>query len=156
MAAQPPNRIPWPPLIYGGAAVLGVVLNHQWPFFSLESDLCRQIGVALLVAGIALDFATMLAFRRHRTTIMPHRSATHLITSGPFGHSRNPIYLANTMLLMGLGLSFDWSWVLLLALPAAYVTQKLAIEREERHLAETFGEAWTTYAANVPRWLLWL
>ncbi len=153
MAEKAPNRIPWPPLIYVGAAVLGLLLHKWWPLFSLEADVFRHIGVGLLMVGVFLDIFTMLSFRRHHTTIMPNKAASHLITNGPFAHTRNPIYVANTMLLAGVGLSFNVPWVLVLALPAAYLTQKLAIEREERHLAEKFGEAWTSYAAKVPRWL---
>jgi len=110
-------------------------------------------GLFLIAAGTALDLATMLAFRRHRTTLLPHRGATKLITDGPFRYSRNPIYLGNTLLVAGVGLAFGIGWLIPAALAGAVATQRLAILREERHLASRFGSAWDAYAARTPRWL---
>jgi protein-S-isoprenylcysteine O-methyltransferase Ste14 len=153
----PPNTIPWPPVIYLIAAASAVVLHQAMPLPWLPDGALRIIaagtGLCLICAAIALDVAAMLAFRRHRTTIMPHRSAAALITEGPFAKSRNPIYLGNTMLVFGAGLLLGIVWLLPAAVIAAAVVQKLAIAREERHLAESFGRAWTDYAARTPRWL---
>ena len=38
-------------------------------------------------------------------------------------------------------------------LSAAYATQKLAIEREERHLQARFGKRYIDYAKRVRRWI---
>ena len=85
---------------------------------------------------------------------MPNRPATALITSGPFALSRNPIYVANTLLVGGLGLAFGIGWLVIAALLGALLTRKLAIAREEHHLAARFGAEWQAYAARTPRWLL--
>jgi protein-S-isoprenylcysteine O-methyltransferase Ste14 len=151
-----PNRIPWPPLIYGGLAMLALGLHWvaplPWPGGVLRM-LLAAAGLCLACAALALDVTAALAFRRHRTTILPHRGASALVTDGPFAKSRNPIYLANTLLVSGLGLLFGVGWLVLAALAAAGLTQKLAIAREERHLAARFGPAWEDYAARTPRWL---
>jgi len=107
----------------------------------------------MAAAGIALDLAAMLAFRRHRTTVLPNRGATRLITDGPFRLSRNPIYVGNTLLVAGLGLVFGIAWLIPAAFVGAYATGRLAIAREERHLALRFGRDWEAYAARTPRWL---
>ena len=103
--------------------------------------------------AIALDVTAALAFRRHRTTILPHRGATALVTDGPFAKSRNPIYVANTLLVSGAGLLFGVGWLVLAGLAGAVLTQKLAIEREERHLAARFGGPGRTMRRGRPRWL---
>lgn len=154
--ARRPNTIPWPPLLYVAAAAMALVLNHVAPLpwvDGIPMMILAAIGLCLLCAGIALEIVTALAFRRHRTTILPHRAATALITDGPFAKSRNPIYLGNTLLMFGAGLLFGITWFLPAGLAAAFLVQKLAIEREERHLAEKFGKAWDAYAASTPRWL---
>jgi protein-S-isoprenylcysteine O-methyltransferase Ste14 len=152
-----PNRIPWPPLIYAGLALLALVLHWvaplPWPGGAFRLVLAAA-GLCLACAAIALDVTAALAFRRHRTTIMPHKGATALITDGPFAKSRNPIYLANSLLLAGAGLLFGVGWLVLAGLAGAIVTQKLAIEREERHLAARFGRDWEEYSARTPRWLI--
>jgi protein-S-isoprenylcysteine O-methyltransferase Ste14 len=151
--ADRPNSVPWPPLIYIGTALIAVVLNRIW---SLELDWSelKFIGAILLAIAIAIEAWSFLTFRKHHTTIMPNKGAEHLITSGPFAHSRNPIYVANTMLVSSIGLYFGNLWLIPAALIAALLTQELAIKREEKHLALKFGDAWTDYTSNVPRWLI--
>lgn len=152
-----PNRIPWPPLIYCGLAFLAFGLHWAaplpWPT-GVAGTVLAALGLCLIGAAIMLDAAAALAFRRHRTTMMPNRGAAALITDGPFAASRNPIYLANTLLVCGTGLVLGAGWLVLAGFLAAALTQRLAIIREERHLAARFGRDWTEYAARTPRWLI--
>jgi protein-S-isoprenylcysteine O-methyltransferase Ste14 len=75
------------------------------------------------------------------------------VSGGPFSFSRNPIYLANTMLTFGIGLIAGSVWFILLGLVAAFATQKLAIEREEKHLDARFGKKYRDYRKKVRRWI---
>ena len=84
---------------------------------------------------------------------MPNRAAEHLVTGGPFSFTRNPIYLANALLMIAVGLIAGIAWLVLFAIVAAYATQKLAIEREERHLQARFGKRYIDYAKRVRRWI---
>ncbi len=147
-----PNHIPWPPLIYIGCAIVAVIVNRAWPI-AAESAVLKWIGVLLLVVAIAIEVWSFFTFRKHQTTIMPNKGAAHLISDGPFGFSRNPIYVANTILMTGAALFFDALWLIPAAVSAALLTQELAIKREEQHLALKFGQAWIDYAAKVPRWI---
>lgn len=153
-----PNTIPWPPIIYIGAAIVALAFHQlaplPWPKDPWRMTMLMA-GVFLIVCALAIELSTALVFRRHRTTILPHRSATRLITTGPFAWSRNPIYLANTMLLTGAGLTFGVAWLVLTAPCAATLTYLLAIRREEQHLARLFGEAWHNYALQTRRWFGW-
>jgi protein-S-isoprenylcysteine O-methyltransferase Ste14 len=153
---ETPNTLPWPPMLYGGLAAVALglhwVLPLPWPDGVIRIVLAA-VGLCLACAAIALDVTSVLAFRRHRTTILPNRGATALITDGPFTRSRNPIYVANTLLVAGAGLLFGILWLVIAGFVAAFLTQKLAIEREERHLAARFGQPWADYAARTPRWL---
>jgi hypothetical protein len=72
---------------------------------------------------------------------------------GPFSFTRNPLYVAGTMLVLGIGLVSGIVWFLLLAILAAFTVQKLAIEREERHLQARFGETYLDYARRVRQWI---
>ena len=70
-----------------------------------------------------------------------------------FRYARNPIYVGNTLLVAGAGLVFGVAWLVPAALAGAWATEKLAIAREEAHLALRFGPAWQAYASRTPRWL---
>ena len=83
----------------------------------------------------------------------PHRAATALVTEFPFSISRNPIYVGNTMMLMGAGFLFANSWFFIAAGVSAIAVTELAIKREEAHLEAMFGDRWRRYAASTPRWL---
>ena len=153
--AARPNRFPYPPIIYGLAILAGAFspwfLPVMWPGHPL-ADLLAAVGGVLIGAAIFLDIKAMLTLSQHKTTILPMKGADHLVTSGPYSLSRNPIYLGNTMMTIGAGFAFGIFWFIPLAFFAAFLTQKLAIEREERHLAAKFGKHWRDYTHKVRRW----
>jgi protein-S-isoprenylcysteine O-methyltransferase Ste14 len=153
-----PNHVPWPPILYLGTAMTTWLIHQYaaplpWPTGAAQAAL-SMLGVFLIALGVAIEIATVLTFRKNKTTVLPHRVATNLITTGPFKYSRNPIYLANTMLLAGAGLVFGIAWFIAGAVVAALLTHHLAIRREEQHLAAKFGDAWTAYTDRTPRWIL--
>ena len=94
----------------------------------------------------------MATMHRAHTNILPHRAGGHLGTAGVFAISRNPIYLGNTLLLIGLALALGRPWLLVTAVISVLLVDRLAIRREEQHLTARFGDAFTTYKKRVPRW----
>ncbi|WP_421925016.1 methyltransferase family protein [Neoaquamicrobium sediminum] len=151
-----PNTLPWPPIVYVAAVAAAFVLNWLVPLPWIPGPLGELLfAVGWLVVGgaLAIDITAMRTMARAKTTIMPHRGSDHLVTSGPFSFTRNPIYLGNTMLMIGIGLIAGIVWFILLAPVAAFVTQKVAIEREERHLEMRFGKKYRDYAKKVRRWI---
>jgi len=150
-----PSHIPWPPILYIVAIALGIILGQILPspwFRSPLSDILFAAGWLIVLAGLAMDITALRRLHLAKTTIMPTRSSTHLVTEGPYSFSRNPIYLGNTVIVIGIGLITGNAWFLLFALLAAFATQKLAIEPEERHLAQHFGKRYRDYQKKVRRW----
>jgi protein-S-isoprenylcysteine O-methyltransferase Ste14 len=149
----PPNRIPWPPILFGSAIVAALALGWALPGpLWLHAGGWAALGWALLLAGVGLDLAAMTMMSRQRANILPHRAATALVTTGPFAVSRNPIYLGNAIALCGAGFAFANPWFLAAALAAALAVTPLAIVREEAHLARLFGAEWRAYSARTARW----
>ncbi len=152
MNAETPNRIPWPPLIFATAVMAGLLAQSITPL-PLPAVLVSP-GFALLAAGLALDVWAMWTMFSARTNILPHRPADSLVTHGPFGHMRNPIYVGNTIATLGLAMALQNGWLLAAAIAAAAFTHRLAVVREEAHLKQKFGKAWDDYAERVKRWWL--
>ena len=150
MANETPNTLPWPPMIFGGLVVLGLLLQHVHPF-ELPAKFVWS-GYMVLAAGIALDIWAMATMARARTNILPHRAADRLVTTGPFSLMRNPIYVGNTIATLGLGLILQNGWLILATPIAGIATHHLAVVREQEHLADKFGEQWFDYAARVKAW----
>lgn len=153
--ADRPNRLPWPPLIFVAAVLAAALLGWAAPLPGWLPQALRWPGWLLAGAGLALDLAAMRTMRRQHANILPHRAATALVTTGPFALTRNPIYVGNTLAVLGAAFALRNPWFLAAALAAGVAVQHLAILREEAHLAAKFGSVWSDYCARVPRWLLW-
>ncbi len=94
--------------------------------------------------------ATLIA---HRTTYLPHRASTPLVTTGPFARFRNPIYLGEALLLL-YGAEITKSiWFVAAALLFGILVTVLQIIPEERHLEATFGDEYLDYKARSRRWI---
>lgn len=150
-----PSRIPWPPLLLAGLIGLAYAAESLW---HISADLplpswLRVVGMALVIISLALIIWSALTLWRAATTVRPDRSVSSLVVSGPFSMSRNPIYLADTLLLFGLSLSLDWLILLPSAALFVALVDRLAIRPEERHLAAKFPSAFEAYRSRVRRWL---
>ena len=155
--SQPkPGLIPWPPLIYVAAIAISIALGLLYPLpwiGDIAGDLLFAAGWVALFGVAALWFTAIRSMIRAKTTFNPNAVPDHLVTSGPFGITRNPMYLANTLLLIGVAFVTGIVWFLPLAFIAAFATQKVAIEREEKMLAAKFGKKYRDYAKRVRRWI---
>lgn len=151
-----PNRVPWPPIIYLAAIALAIVMGVIYPLPWITEPLSDLLFAAgwLAVAGVlAIEVTAIRTLRRGNTTIRPDKASDHLVTGGPFSFTRNPIYFGNTLLMIAIGLIAGSVWFIVMALVAAFATQKLAIEREERHLQARFGKKYLDYTRKVRRWI---
>ncbi|HEX2843535.1 isoprenylcysteine carboxylmethyltransferase family protein [Hyphomicrobium sp.] len=134
-----------------GALALGYAAPLPWPG---KNDLMAHlVGRGLGVLGIALLFWAGWTLHRHRTTFLPDKAATHLVTDGPYRFRRNPIYIADILILFGLAEITQNIWFVILAAPFALLVTWLAILPEERHLEDQFGDAYRDYKARTRRWI---
>ncbi|MFA5952709.1 MAG: isoprenylcysteine carboxylmethyltransferase family protein [Hyphomicrobium sp.] len=150
-----PTNVPWPPLLLAGAVglamVLGLVLPLAWP--GINDTPARFIGIGLGGLGVAILTWAAVTLQRHNTTILPHKGADALVTDGPFRYRRNPIYLADVLILLGVAEMTKNIWFAVLALAFAVLVTWLAIIPEEQHLEERFGDAYRAYKAKTRRWI---
>ena len=96
------------------------------------------------------------AFRqmiRNKTTIHQGGTTTTIVSDGIYAHTRNPMYLALTLLYTGVCVMANAYWGLLLLIPLLILVQKGIIEREEHYLARKFGGEYLRYKVRVRRWL---
>ncbi|WP_417209908.1 methyltransferase family protein [Antarctobacter sp.] len=111
------------------------------------------LGGLLVGGGLILMALAVAEMRRHQTTLIPHRTADRLVTSGIFQRSRNPIYLGDSMILAGMILY----WGAVLALPLVpifvWVIERRFIVPEEDRLRRKFRAAFARYEKDVRRWV---
>lgn len=153
---QRPGRFAWPPVIYVGAIAATIIVHWLLPAPWITgpfSEFLFGLGCLIAAGALAIVITAIRALRRAGTTVMPNRRSDHLVTKGPYSFTRNPIYLGNTMLMMALALIFGVAWFFVFALLAAFLTGRIAIAAEEKHLDLRFGRAWRDYAKRVRRWI---
>jgi len=147
-----PNFIPWPPLLLVGSTLAAIVFNIYVPM-PLEFSGVRTAGIVLIVLALGIDLWAMRTLHEAHTTMLPNRGSSHLVTHGPFGYSRNPIYVSNMLLMIGMGCFSMNAWFLLLVPIDGLLTHFLAIRREENHLIAKFGYQFEAYCRKVRRWI---
>lgn len=148
-----PSTVPWPPILILATAIGAIVLGHAVPLtWPGRDDLAaRVVGLSFGVAGIALIAWAAITLRRHRTTIMPHKAASGLVTDGPFAWRRNPIYLGDALIFLGVAEATKNIWFALLVPVFLAAVTWLAILPEERHLEARFGDLYRDYKSRVRR-----
>jgi protein-S-isoprenylcysteine O-methyltransferase Ste14 len=152
-ASDSPGVIAWPPAIYLGALLLGLLLHFLWPVNPLPPGLARVAGAILILAGCILGFWAERTMHRAGTNIRPDRPATALVTWGPFRFTRNPLYVSVTGVYLGLTLLVNALGPLLVLPFLLALLQWGVIHREECYLEGKFGETYRAYRARVRRWL---
>jgi len=110
-------------------------------------------GWVLIAAGVALSVWAALSFRRVRTTIVPYQPPSALVTTGPYRFSRNPIYVADLMILAGAALVLGAPLALVLMVPFHQVLLRLFILPEEAVLRRELGQPYLDFQARVRRWI---
>jgi protein-S-isoprenylcysteine O-methyltransferase Ste14 len=112
------------------------------------------IGIAVALAGqllraAVIGYAYIIRGGRNRRV-----HAEGLVTEGFFAHSRNPLYVGNLLVLLGLFLIHNNPWVYALGIPFFLISYALIVAAEEAYLRGKFGPVYEAYARAVPRWLL--
>ena len=99
-----PSALPWPAILILAAVILAVLLGNLYPlpWPGLNDAPARVIGYGIGIAGLALMAWAFLALRRAGTTFLPNRRADTLVTDGPFRYRRNPIYMGEVLVFLGL------------------------------------------------------
>jgi protein-S-isoprenylcysteine O-methyltransferase Ste14 len=141
-----------PPIVLLAAIALGVVLNLIWPFRFIPSALVLA-GPVVVFAAALLFLLSLREFRSHGTSVRGTERTTTIVRTGPYRFSRNPIYLAFVLFILGLSLWLNDLWLLVALAAFAGFISVMIIPREERFLERNFQPQYSEYKTAVRRWL---
>lgn len=135
-------------------ALLQFAMHRYVPISRWLSPPWTYVACAVCVAAaFALGASAIGRFRQVKTGIVPFSDSTALVTTGPYRFTRNPMYLAMALALLGLA-SLSGSVSPLLAVPMfILIINTLFIRHEERVLEAQFGEPYRELKARVRRWI---
>jgi protein-S-isoprenylcysteine O-methyltransferase Ste14 len=144
-----------PPFVYVAGILVGWLLNRRWrlPLTGGSSSVREALAVLLMVTWLVVSVGAFAAFRRHRTTIIPNRPASAVVTDGPYRYTRNPMYVSLVALYLALALLMNTWWPIVLLPVVILVIDRTVIAREERYLSSAFPNEYGPYRARVRRWV---
>lgn len=147
------RRIIYPPmwLVFGVIAIFA--LNEFAPLLRYTGRLSQGLGGALLLAGLGLLVISGGLFSRAGTGLVPFRDVKVLVTHGVYAFTRNPMYLAMALILLGVAVTVGAASAL--AIPPLFlvVVYQRYVKPEEAMLHDVFGEQYADYCRRVRRWL---
>jgi protein-S-isoprenylcysteine O-methyltransferase Ste14 len=140
-------------LVAGAAAPILTLLGVLEPIPALDGAVGHVIGVALGVGGVVLTFGAQMAMGDAWRIGVDPEERTELVTSGPFGLVRNPIYSAMIPTVLGLVLMVP-NVLAIGAIVALVVALELQVRLvEEPYLRQVHGQEYAEYAARVGRFV---
>ncbi len=142
------------PMEYTLAAVLMMLgLHFLVPIARVVPPPWTLLGLVPLVAGVTISAVAEQAFHQAGTTVQPFQTSSALVTRGLYHITRNPMYLGLVLALAGvaiiLGSLMPWIMVALFVV----IIDRQFVVKEEKMLAQRFGDEWRSYAARTRRWI---
>ena len=109
--------------------------------------------IAVAIGLMMYVWCLVFHFRSYRDSVRISFSPPHLVVTGPYRYSRNPMYVSGL---------FAWiGWTVFYGSPAVFIGLTLlwslftfrVIPNEERQLEALFGDEYREYKKSVPRWI---
>jgi protein-S-isoprenylcysteine O-methyltransferase Ste14 len=168
LSRRSPTRYLWGviPMLVGIPALLAVasVTAEEWLGLGAWFDhpAARLVGVVELAVGLALWlWSPLLLVRRGRGVPIEDKDGPvfgggtkHLVCTGPYRHTRNPMYTGYLTSIAGIGILIDSPLLVLVVVPAWFLwTYNFVVRYEERALRARFGAEYDRYCQHVRRFL---
>lgn len=127
----------------------------QWIFKPqmLISIPLNYLGVLVVALGIYWMKEAHQLFTKNDTPVPHSEKPREVVTDGPYKKSRNPMYVAGGLIMLGIAICagtwpFFLSWILM-----GLILDRIFIPWEERRMEELFGDKYLQYKKTVRRWI---
>jgi protein-S-isoprenylcysteine O-methyltransferase Ste14 len=148
------NVLIHPPIAWALAIVAGLGVGWLLPLPFVPTPIPHAwVGSGLFAVGFALAIWAIVTMRQTGTRVETNKPTTTIVANGPYGLTRNPIYIGMFLGQSGLAIGFDDLWLLAMLVPFYLVIRYGVIAREEAYLDRKFGAIYLGYKSRVRRWL---
>ena len=150
-----PGVLAPPPLIFFACLLVGWGLGLLWPFelAALTLPVRLILGSAFFLVSVSLAISALMIMHRFNTPAESWKLSVRLVSSGPFRFTRNPIYIALCSALAGIASFTASGWIFAFVPILFFILDLGVVRREERYLADRFGQEYVEYTRRVRRWL---
>ncbi len=135
------------PFFYAMLFVPSPVLTEYYP-------IVLYLGLAVTILGEAIRFTTIGLVYIVRGGRNRRIYAEGLVTDGIYAHCRNPMYVGNVLMLLGMGILSNSLLFMLIMVPFFLFIYQAIILAEEDFLRGKFGSGFDEYCSNTNRWTL--
>jgi protein-S-isoprenylcysteine O-methyltransferase Ste14 len=133
--------------------VVAFAVPASWLLATDHTQLVQPLGLVPLVVGcLALLWCVRDFYVRGKGTLAPWSPPETLVVVGLYRYTRNPMYVAVTLILVGWAVSFGLPGLYVYTGIVALAFHLRVVFGEEPWLARTHGAQWREYAGRVPRW----
>ncbi|HME88850.1 MAG TPA: isoprenylcysteine carboxylmethyltransferase family protein [Chthoniobacterales bacterium] len=149
-----PGVIAFPPLIWAVSVVLSLLIHFfvaSVPMSILPRVILLAIGIVLFIIAPVLAISAVRLMKIAGTNVHPSEPTTTIVRGGPYRFTPNPMYLALTLLQIGVAFLLNDVITLLFAAALALIFHFGVILREERYLEAKFGEEYLVLKRSVRR-----
>jgi protein-S-isoprenylcysteine O-methyltransferase Ste14 len=131
------------------------LVSRLTPSFPLEIEFRISAFMIFAIAGTVVGLAGVATFKKANTTVNPLTpgACSSIVKGGIYRFSRNPMYLALLLALLGWGIFLHNFYSLALTAVFVVYLNRFQILPEERALEQVFGMEFLEYRQQVRRWL---
>lgn len=152
---EPPLLARIPPPIWA-LLYLAVAFGIDTFVLDLHIQALRHPLVGGLIAGVSLILALSAAFtfKRAGTQISPSAPVNaRLVEHGPYGLTRNPMYLSLVLLTTGIAFKFGAPVLFLVPVIIYLTNDRIVVPYEEHKMEAQYGDTYRSYMNRVRRWI---
>jgi protein-S-isoprenylcysteine O-methyltransferase Ste14 len=132
--------------------IIGYISTPMWLLATAYSIfLPFKLGTIWFAIGLSI-FLLGLMINTIATINFAATPVNEPVTRGVYRYSRHPIYMALLLIYLGVGIA-SASWVFLLLTVEMAVEVSFSVTDEECYCLERYGNAYSEYIKNVPRWI---
>jgi len=134
--------------------IVAFAIPIYWLIATSRTDLVQPLGLLPLLLGCAgLLWCVRDFYVFGKGTLAPWSPPERLVTAGLYRYSRNPMYVAVVLILLGWAVSFGARGLYWYTLVVGIAFHVRVVVGEEPWLRRTHDAAWDEYARRVRRWL---
>ncbi|MCF8298797.1 MAG: isoprenylcysteine carboxylmethyltransferase family protein [Saprospiraceae bacterium] len=141
-----------PPTLIAYCLVVMILFYFFIPQFNFIVFPYNLAGLIISFLGFIIMGKARDLFRKHETTLKI-KTSSQLIIEGVFTKTRNPMYLGMTILILGFSICSTNLLSLILPLLFMIFVSQIFISKEEKLMADTFGDEYLEYKKKVRRWI---
>ncbi len=125
------------------------------PFTRISDDYTTVfcIGLAIAIIGQLVRMLTIGLVYIIRGGRSRRIYARGLVTEGLFSHCRNPMYVGNVLLIIGMSILSNSLFAVLVMIPFFMFIYQAIVRAEEDYLRNSYGESFDVYCSRVDRWI---